>query len=248
MFMSVLYSVMFSFFVFFIFSNVHICFVFCHVQFFVFSILVMFMSVLCSVKEVLFSFFCVFFWICWLERNFIESFQRKSLSRCCTLKRGNGLACPIVTMDRQRLPTHLNPILRICLLTWSLRPYPHFPTLSKTKNICSKISVDRCLKREIMLVWVKEHINKNFATCKSLCNLQEVYTAFKEKHPNVNIGSSKFCTLRPKWCVLAASKITHSVYTCSPHQNVVLLVDALDWDLTYEDVIKLTLSCLKYFH
>ena len=193
MFMSVLYSVMFSFFVFFIFSNVHICFVFCHVQFFVFSILVMFMSVLCSVKEVLFSFFCVFFCICWLERNFIESFQRKSLSRCCTLKRGNGLACPIVTMDRQRLPTHLNPILRICLLTWSLRPYPHFPTLSKTKNICSKISVDRCLKREIMLVWVKEHINKNFATCKSLCNLQELYAAFKEKHPNVNIGFSKFC-------------------------------------------------------
>ena len=181
----------------------------------------------------------VFFCICWLERNFIESFQRKSLSRCCTLKRGNGLACPIVTMDRQHLPTHLNLILHICLLTWSLRPYPHFPTLSKTKNICSKISVGRCLKREIMLVWVKEYIK---ATCKSLCNLQEVYTAFREKHSNVNIGSSKFCTLRPKWCVLAASKMTHSVYTCSAHQNVVLLVDALDWDLTYKDVLCLALS------
>ena len=33
----------------------------------------------------------------------------------------------------------------------------------------------------------------------------------------------------------------------SPHQNVVLLVDALDWDLTYKDLIKLTFSFIKYF-
>ena len=66
---------------------------------------------------------------------------------------------------------------------------------------------------------VKEYINKNFATCKSLCNLQELYTAFKEKHPNVNIRFSKFCALRPKWCVLAGSKMTHSVCVCSAHQN-----------------------------
>ena len=62
-----------------------------------------------------------------------------------------------------------------------------------------------------MLVWVKECINKNFATCNCLCNLQEFYTAFKEKHPNVNIGFSKFCALRPKWRVLAGLKMTHSV-------------------------------------
>ena len=85
---------------------------------------------------------------------------------------------------------------------------------------------------------VKEYINKNFATCKSLCNLQEFYTAFKEKHPNVNIGFSKFCALRPKWCVLAGSKMTHFVCVCSTHQNVVLLVDAMDQDLTYNDLIK----------
>ena len=36
---------------------------------------------------------------------------------------------------------------------------------------------------------VKEYINKNFAICKSLCNLQEIYTTFKEKHANVNSGS-----------------------------------------------------------
>ena len=100
------------------------------------------------------------------------------------------------------------------------------------------ISVGRCLKRKTMLVWVKEYINKNFATCKSLCNLQEFYTAFKEKHPNVNIGFSKFCALTLKWYVLAGSKMTHSVWVCSDHQNVVLLVDAMDCDLTYIALIK----------
>ena len=83
-----------------------------------------------------------------------------------------------------------------------------------------------------------EYINRNFATCESLCNLQELYTAFKEKHTNVNIGFSKFCALRPKWCVLAGSKVTHSVCVCSAYQNDVLLVDAMDWDLTYKDLIK----------
>ena len=64
--------------------------------------------------------------------------------------------------------------------------------------------------------------------CKSLCNLQELYTAFKEKHSNVNTGFSKFFAFRPKWCVLVGSKMTHSVCVCSAHQNVVLLVDTMD--------------------
>ena len=96
------------------------------------------------------------------------------------------------------------------------------------------IPVGRCPKSNV----VKEYIKKNFATCKNLCNLQELYTAFKEKHPNVNIGFSKFCALRPKQCVLAGSKMTHSVCVCSAHQDAMLLVDAIDWDLTYKDLIK----------
>ena len=86
------------------------------------------------------------------------------------------------------------------------------------------VSVGRCLKRKTMLVWVKEYINKNFVTCKSLCNLQKLYTAFKEKHPNVNIGFSKFCALRPISCVLADSKMSHFVCVCNTHQNVVAFI------------------------
>ena len=100
------------------------------------------------------------------------------------------------------------------------------------------ISAVRRLKRKTMLVWVKQHINKNFSTCKSLCNLQELYTAFKEKHLNVNIGLRKVCAFRTKWCVLAGWKMTHSVCVCSVYQNCVLLVDAMDWNLTYRDLVK----------
>ena len=70
-----------------------------------------------------------------------------------------------------------------------------------------------------------------------LNNLHELYTAFKEKHPDIKVGFSKFCELRPKWCVLAGSTGTHSVCVCSIHQNAKLLVDAMDWDITYKDLI-----------
>ena len=32
--------------------------------------------------------------------------------------------------------------------------------------------------------------------------------------------------------------MTHFVCVCSAHQNVLLLVDAMDWDLTYKDLIE----------
>ena len=102
-------------------------------------------------------------------------------------------------------------------------------------------------KKDYVSVNKEEH-KQNFATSKSICNLKYLYTAFKEKYPNVNIGLSKFCALTSKWCILAGSKITHSVCVCSAHQNVWLLAEAIDWDLTYKYLIKLTLSCHKYFH
>ena len=41
-----------------------------------------------------------------------------------------------------------------------------------------------------------------------------------------------------KWCAQAGSKMTHSFRACSAHQNVVLLVDAMYWDLTYKYLLK----------
>ena len=71
-----------------------------------------------------------------------------------------------------------------------------------------------------------------------LCNLNELYTAFKETYPDAKIGLSKFCSLHPRWCVIAGGSGTHSVCVCTHHQNAILLVDAINWNLTYKDLIE----------
>ena len=86
-------------------------------------------------------------------------------------------------------------------------------------------SVGGCLKRKTMLVWVKEYINKNLPTWKNYSLLS------KKNTPKCKYWVLNVLCLRPKQCVLADSKMTHSVYVCSTHQNVKLLVDAMDCDL-----------------
>ena len=41
---------------------------------------------------------------------------------------------------------------------------------------------------------------------QKLCSLQKLYATSKEMHPNVNIGFSKFCALRPKSVFWLAQK------------------------------------------
>ena len=88
-------------------------------------------------------------------------------------------------------------------------------------------------KKDSVSIAKNEHKQKRLI----LCNLHELYSAFKEKNPNVKVGFSKFAELRPKWCVLAGSTGTHSVCVCSIHQNAKLLVSAIDWEITYKDLI-----------
>ena len=46
-----------------------------------------------------------------------------------------------------------------------------------------------------------------------------------------------FCTLYPKWCVIAGSSGTHSVYVSTTHQKTILLIDALNWEVAYKDLL-----------
>ena len=57
-----------------------------------------------------------------------------------------------------------------------------------------------------------------------LCNLKELYQQFKAEYPFEGIGFSKFADLRPKHCVLAGARGTHSVCVCTIHQNVKLML------------------------
>ena len=77
-----------------------------------------------------------------------------------------------------------------------------------------------------------------------LLNLNELYATFKFESPAVEVGFSKFCQLRPKWCVLAGSASTHAVCVCSIHQNVELLLQAANIEEKSSDLVDF-LVCSK---
>ena len=90
-------------------------------------------------------------------------------------------------------------------------------------------------KKDYVSIAKNEHKQKRLL----LSNLNELYEAFKEKNPAIKIGFSKFCSLRPKWCVTVRSSGTHSVCVWIYHQNAMLLVAAIGWELTYTDLMKI---------
>ena len=63
-----------------------------------------------------------------------------------------------------------------------------------------------------------------------LCTLKELYRSFTETHSSMKISFSKFCELRPKWCVMVGAKGTHTVCTCIKHENAKLLSANTDFD------------------
>jgi len=65
----------------------------------------------------------------------------------------------------------------------------------------------------------RQHVQKRLI----MCNVKEAFQLFKEKHPDLKIGFSKFAELRPKQCILAGGDGTHSVCVCTIHQNTKLM-------------------------
>ena len=60
-----------------------------------------------------------------------------------------------------------------------------------------------------------------------LPNLIELHSIFKSEYPTRQIGSSTFCSLRSKMCVLPGLSVTHSVCVCTHHQNMILILALL---------------------
>ena len=68
-------------------------------------------------------------------------------------------------------------------------------------------------------------------------NLRELCLVFRE-YTSEQIGFSKFCELRPKWCLPVSSSGMHSVCVCELHQNVKLLVDVIPIQADYKDLLQ----------
>lgn len=61
-----------------------------------------------------------------------------------------------------------------------------------------------------------------------LLNMRELYSSFKEIHPKIEISFGKFSSLRPKYCILPGASGTHSACVCTIHQNMKLMLDAIN--------------------
>ena len=76
------------------------------------------------------------------------------------------------------------------------------------------------------VVMVKEFGVKVAKPKLFLANLHELYLQLKEK-TGLKVGFSKFCNLRPKWCIGVGAKGTHNVCVGVIHQNVKLMLAPL---------------------
>lgn len=70
-----------------------------------------------------------------------------------------------------------------------------------------------------------------------LCNLNELYVEFKNKHLECGIQRSKFCEMKPKWCILAGASGTHTVCVCLYHQNVKLMIEGAKLNVDYKELL-----------
>ncbi|KAJ8884061.1 hypothetical protein PR048_015918 [Dryococelus australis] len=59
-----------------------------------------------------------------------------------------------------------------------------------------------------------------------LCNLWEMYVHYSNQN-GPEIGFSKFCELKPKWCIGVGSAGTYAVCVCTLHQNIKLMLSAI---------------------
>ncbi|KAM4046376.1 LOW QUALITY PROTEIN: uncharacterized protein ACNLHF_009977 [Anomaloglossus baeobatrachus] len=69
-----------------------------------------------------------------------------------------------------------------------------------------------------------------------LSNMRKMFVAYWDRH-GPEIGFSKFCELRPKWCVTVRSAGTHSVCVCTIHQNFKLILAACPINDDYKELI-----------
>ena len=90
-------------------------------------------------------------------------------------------------------------------------------------------------KKDYVTIGRNQHMQKRLI----LSNLKELYLFFRNRFQDIKIGFSKFCMLRPKWCITVGASGTHSVCVCTSHQNVTLMLNAIKLDKDYHQLLEL---------
>lgn len=79
-------------------------------------------------------------------------------------------------------------------------------------------------KKDVRVIRDEQGNRKELRKRLLLGPLRELYATFKERHPSLKIGFSKFASLRPPECVFVRSAGTHTVCVCTYHQNAKLSI------------------------
>ena len=75
-------------------------------------------------------------------------------------------------------------------------------------------------KKDFVSIAQRSHMQNHLI----LSNLKEQYAKFKTSYPDKKICFSNFCSHHPKWCITVGASGTHTVYVCTYHQNVTLMI------------------------
>ena len=84
-------------------------------------------------------------------------------------------------------------------------------------------------------------VQKNVINQKRLVlrNIREAYLQYKSTFPDDKIGFSKFAGLQPKWCRTVGQSDSHNVCVCIYHQNVKLMLSAVNPTLRYQVLLEM---------
>ena len=70
-----------------------------------------------------------------------------------------------------------------------------------------------------------------------LVNLKELFLEYKKEN-GAEVGFSKFCELRPKWCITVRSSGTHRICVCTIYQNIKLMLASSPVTVDYKCLIE----------
>lgn len=147
---------------------------------------------------------------CWSIRKISEEFQcsYRMAKQSKELKESGGiLAMPQFKRGKNIDEETVQKVIEFYENDSNSRIMPH-----KKETISIKVDGCKVIKQKHLLLY----------------DIKVLHSMFKEKYPQYPIGFSKFAELRPKWCVVAGASGTHSVCVCTTHQNVKLMIDAIN--------------------
>lgn len=79
-----------------------------------------------------------------------------------------------------------------------------------------------------------------------MSDLKSLHTKYKEDNPDHKVSFTKFCQLRPRYCILAGASGSHTVCVCTIHQNCKLMLEAIrDFTETSDVPIVTYQDCLQ---